>query len=105
MNRDELVSVTYEAALALNRLKLKYGLLEPSVAQGIEERIKRERAIVAGVDAVLSTGGGEQEIRDVTRRFDNLRHATICKKDEMNWPTGQGRFNLLRMIRGALIQR
>lgn len=107
MSRDELVSVTYEAAFALNRLKLKFGLLKPSVAARIEERIERERAIVAAIDDVLSTEGeaSQEMVGDVMRRFENVRHATICKKDEMNWPTGLLRFNPIRVIRGALIEK
>jgi len=41
MTRDEIAASTYEAALRLNRLKRKYGLVSEAIYQDVERRIKR----------------------------------------------------------------
>ena len=62
MSRHEIVSVTYEAAAELNRLKLKHGILTWREAKKIERRIERERKMLDEVDAVFSADGdGEPE--------------------------------------------
>jgi hypothetical protein len=38
MNRDQIAEATYEAGLRLNRLKARYGLIEPAIAEATERR-------------------------------------------------------------------
>jgi len=104
MSRDELVAVTYEAAIELNRLKRAYGLLGRKEAAKIAERITRERHLLHEIDKLVALPAGpgrEAKIRERMLRFDAVGPATICKKKEMNWPTGWVRFHPLRILRAA----
>lgn len=108
MSRDELVDVTYEAALELNQIKLDHGLVRRKDAEKIGARITRERDLIGKIDAICRSGdetARQERLWEVMRRFDTIGPATICKKDEMNWPTGLLRFNPLRLILGALPRR
>jgi len=105
MSRDELVDSTYEAALELNRLKARYGLLGRRAAGRIEERIQREWEMVGRIDELLAVRDAEARegmIREAMGRFDNVGAYTICDEREMNWPTKLIRFSPLRVIREAL---
>ena len=105
MSRAELASSTYEAALGLNRLKARYGLLAQNVAGRIERRITQEREILGEINAILLStedeSARERMIREAMQRFDSIGPATLCKKEEMNWPTGLLRFNPLRVLQGT----
>jgi B12-binding domain/radical SAM domain protein len=104
MSRDELVSSTYEAALELNRLKRKYGILQAKTAERIEKRIKQEARIVRKIDdlmAIEDPHTRDNKIKDAMRRFTSLGYTTICNKDEMNWSTRFIRFHPLRLLQGA----
>lgn len=105
MSRDELVDVTYEAALELNHLKLEYGLLGRKEARRIAERIARERQLITEIDTLLAIWderAREERLRELMLRFDAVGPSTICRKDEMNWPAGLIRFSPLRVIWQAL---
>ena len=105
MSRDELVSSTYEAALELNRVKQRHGLLSQKVAEGLEKRIEQEWKILDRLDEILLTPDNparDETIRKVMQEFEHIGLATLCKKDEMNWPTRLIRFNPLRVMQGVL---
>lgn len=105
MSRDELVSATYEAALALNKLKAEYGLLRPTAAGRICKRIEREQQLMHGIDKICSTEDEptrEKSIRKLMGRFVCVGPSTICDEDEMKWPKKFFPFNPLRLIQGAL---
>ena len=108
MTRDEIVDSTYEAALALNRLKAKYNLVRPRVSDQIEKRILIEREIMQGIDAILASTPEDQQtsqVRILMRQFDPVGPYTLCDEDEMRWPTKFVRFNLVRVVRGILSRR
>jgi len=107
MSRHEIVSVTYEAAAELDRLKLKYGLLRRRESKKIERRIEWERKMIGEIDAVLSAGGGgepEKVLEKRIRQFGFVGPSTICKKDEMMWPAKFLRFRVLRIIQGLITE-
>jgi B12-binding domain/radical SAM domain protein len=104
MSRDELAASTYEAALGLTRMKQTYGFLSREVAQGLEKRIEQEWTILDKLDEILllpDSPARDETIRKVMRKFDHIGPATLCGKNEMNWPAGFLRFNPLRVIQGA----
>ena len=108
MTRDEIVDSTYDVALALNRLKAKYGLVQPRISDQIEGRILIEKEIMHGIDAILaSTLEGQQasQIAALMNRFDPIGPYTLCDEDEMRWPAKFYRFSPLRVIREALSRR
>jgi len=108
MSRDEIAGSTYEAALELNRLKARYGLLRQRTADRIERRIEAEQQVMGEIDAICATGGEctrQESIEKLMRQFDCVGPSTICDEDEMKWPATFLRFNPLRVIPGALIRR
>ena len=105
MSRDELVASTYESALELNRLKHRFGLVGQKDAETVERRIEEEAGIIREIDGILSVDNETERaimMKVALRRQTSLGRSTICRKDEMNWPTRFIRFNPLRVIRGAL---
>ncbi|NQT92516.1 MAG: TIGR04190 family B12-binding domain/radical SAM domain protein, partial [Lentisphaerae bacterium] len=108
MTRDEIVDSTYDAALAINRLKAKYNLVRPRVSNQIERRILIEREIMQGIDTILASAPENQQtpqIAALMSQFDPVGPYTLCDEDEMRWPTKFVRFNLLRVVRGILSRR
>jgi B12-binding domain/radical SAM domain protein len=67
MSRDEIVYSTYEAALRLNRLKARHGLVEDDKAQVIEERIQEAVKLMHEIDRVVddtTPEDREEELRE-----------------------------------------
>jgi len=106
MSRDELVASTYDAALELNRLKAKYGLLKQKEAKKIKARIKEEeKELIRRIDQIVSIQDKKlqkQKMRELTNQFDQLSNSTICGKKELRWPVRLVGFNLLKVARAAL---
>ncbi len=105
MSREELVDVTYEAALALNNLKEIYGLEDKKTADQVAERIFKERELLSKIDEVyVGTTEPERsaEVRELMLQFDATNGATICRKDEMNWPASFVRVSPLRILQSLL---
>ncbi|MHC4713004.1 MAG: TIGR04190 family B12-binding domain/radical SAM domain protein [Planctomycetota bacterium] len=105
MSRDDLVDVTYEAAIELNRLKLEYGLVRRRAARRIAERIERERHLVREIGAVPDEGTRQGDHRETVMNFESVGRSTICGESEMNWPSGFLRFRPLRVIWETLAGR
>ncbi len=105
MSRDELVSSTYEAAFELNRLKLRYGLLNPRAARRIEQRIEREKEMIEAIDNIFSIRDNpmlEQRMKKIMSQYNFKDHSTMCNKEEMKWPVKFFRFNMFRIIQAML---
>jgi len=109
MSRDELVSSTYEAALGLNRLKVKYGLLRQKQGQIIEVRIREAMSLMRQVDEILLIRNErvrEDKMNRLKARFSSLNsNSTICNKKELRWPVKSMRFNYPRVIWAALAKK
>jgi len=107
MSRDELVASTYEAALELNRLKARYGLIKLKEAKKIEFRIKEAEELIWRIDEIVSIKDKklqEKKIGKLRNQFNQLSNSTICRKEELRWPVRLVRFNLPRIVREALIK-
>jgi B12-binding domain/radical SAM domain protein len=102
MSRDELVDVTYEAALKLNELKLQYGQLNRKEAGAISVRIARERELIVEIDRIAGVADEavrKKQIEELVLGFKTTGPSTICRKTEMNWPVSLIRFNPFRIAR------
>ena len=105
MSRDEIVSSTYEAAFELNRLKVKYGILNKKEAEKIEERINKEMSMIKAIDSKVSITDDDfrdKEIKQIMNNYYFQGHSTMCKKDKMKWPFKFIRFNIVRILKGIL---
>lgn len=106
MSRDELVASTYEAALALNRLKMEHGLLKQKEGHRIEMGIREAISLMRQVDEILLVKNvqvREDRMNRLEARFSYLNSSSIiCKKKELRWPVKSIRFNLPRIIWAAL---
>ena len=91
MSRDELVDVTYEAALRLNRLKHRFGLIDAPTAAGVEKRILKARRLMAQIDEILSIGDERRQqllLTALKPQVDAANVSTVCDKRELNLPVG-----------------
>jgi len=105
MSRYDIVYSTYEAALRLNRIKARCGLVDEETAGIIEERIQGATELMHEIDRVVETvepHDQDRELRHLGVRFNHLDIATICGKDELQWPTHFFRMNWLRILRTLL---
>lgn len=105
MSRDQLVTSTYQAALALNRLKMEHGLLRQKEGYIIEMRIREEISLMRQVDEILLIRNGrirEERMDRLRVRFSSLHNSSICEKKELRWPVQSIRFNLPAIIWAAL---
>ena len=106
MSRDEIVYSTYEAALRLNRIKTRYGLVDQDTANVIEKRIQGAVSLMHEIDRVVETVRPEDQDRELRKlgvRFNYLDIATICGKDELQWPTRFFRMNWLKILKTILL--
>ena len=108
MTRDEIVETTYQAALRLNRIKSDFGLINPQVAKGIEERIKEAMVMMGEIDEIVKEKdetAREERLMRLKPRIDQLSMDTICEADEIKWPAGKRRFNYFNIARDILFKR
>jgi B12-binding domain/radical SAM domain protein len=106
MSRDEIVYSTYEAAIRLNRLKARYGLVDEKRARVIEQRTQEAVQLMHEIDRIVETvrrEDQEAELRKLGARFVALDIATLCGKDELQWPTQFFRMNWFRILKTLLI--
>ena len=88
LSSEELVDSTYDAAVGINALKARLGIVPPDVAAATEARIKEAGVMMAAIDAAMA---GDPLLRD--SRLEELREevaacneSTVCEKTELNWP-------------------
>jgi len=101
MSRDEIVYSTYEAALRLNRIKADHGLIDEDRAGVIQRRIQGAVHLMREIDRVVETVRPEDQEKELIQlgvRFNYLDIATICGKDELQWPTHFFRMHWLRIL-------
>ena len=106
MSRDDIVYSTYEAALRLNRIKAHYGLIDEDKAGVIEERIQGAVQLMHEIDRVVEqvrTEDQEKALRRLGVRFNHLDVATICGKDELQWPTHVFRMHWFKILKTLLM--
>ncbi len=97
MSRDELVDATYEAAVGVNRVKAKAGVLDPKVATRTEERTTQARRAMTRIDEIMAGDESERAYRLVSlkKEIDGLNESTVCEKSELNWPASTGLTHVL----------
>ena len=99
MNRHQIAEATYEAGFRLNRLKARYGLIDPLVAHETELRIQKARRLMKQIDDILQIDdpARRQLLLDALKpQVDTANLSTVCEKGELTLPMGLRKINLLR---------
>lgn len=105
MSRDEIVASTYEAGLRFNRIKAKYGLIDPRVAEATERRIHQAVRLSRQIDDIMGIadeGRRAKLLAALKPQVDSANISTVCDKRELELPVGLLRLNLLRAVVVAL---
>ncbi len=82
MTRQDIVDVTYEAAIGFNQAKARFGVIKAAEANQVEARIRKDMELIAAIDrraaghGESSPGQGEEE----------LAVGATCLKRELQWP-------------------
>jgi B12-binding domain/radical SAM domain protein len=111
MDRDAIVYSTYEAGKRLNRLKARYGLIDPKTADAVEARIEGAVRIMKEIDRIMSVPDEGERERLLDRFFeedppvDAYSVSTVCEKRELEWPTRFIRMNFFKILRTILMRR
>lgn len=111
MTREQLVDATYKAALDLNRVKLKWGVIPPGEGEATEKRILRAIAVMKRVDHIVESAASPEERRErllaLKAEADQASISTVCDKSELEWRAGRGllKFRPLQVLRTVLTQR
>jgi len=104
MSRDDMVEVTYDAAEALNALKLRYGRIEPARGNGVARRIQQARALQARI--AKAQGEVDATTLEVLRGdIHAYSVSTVCDKQELCWRRHLMNFKWLEILRIALASR
>jgi len=99
MSRDEIIASTYEAALRLNDLKRKYGLISPGSAAMVEQNARTSREQLQRIDTLIANQQqGSAEWKQLEDELKTMITDTICYKKEINWPTSFYRFKLAGIL-------
>ncbi|MFQ6059339.1 MAG: TIGR04190 family B12-binding domain/radical SAM domain protein [Anaerolineae bacterium] len=101
MSRDEIVASTYEAGLRLNRLKARYGLVDPQQARRTEARIRKAVALMERIDRLVASAEPEEVQRQLQRlkpHIDRVNTSTVCEKSELELPVGPAKLNGYRIF-------
>jgi hypothetical protein len=104
MSREELVDVTYDAAEALNSLKLKYGRIESGRGQEVAALISRARGLkdrlrLVNADLTLLNPTERDVLLGESHDFSV---STVCDKRELFWRNHPVNFRWMRILRTVL---
>ena len=117
MSREDIVYGSYDAALELNRIKYKHGLLTYEKFKKADGRIQQAVRVMREIDEIVENETNEireRKLADLKKKMDRLRDSTICDKSQLEWPTRffkmdmpawSLRIPLLHFIRPGLVKR
>ena len=98
MSRDEMVEVTYDAAEALNAMKLRLGRIDQARGDGVAQRISQARALKRRIAG--SQGDMDPETLDRLRGdIHQYSVSTVCDKQELFWRRHVMNFKWLEIMR------
>jgi B12-binding domain/radical SAM domain protein len=104
MSRDQIVEVTYEAALHLNRMKGRMGLIDEATCREVEGRINLARETMERIEEALllpeeRRACALEALRD---RLEKVNAGTLCHKDEIRWPVVKRNFRFLNILKAFI---
>jgi len=92
MTPDEMVDATYEAGLAINRIKGEAGIVDAATVATTEKRIGEARQAMRRIDQIMEEPLVTRDASLVALKteFERLSESTVCEKSELNWPASAG---------------
>lgn len=89
MSPDEHVEATYQAGVDLNRVKARYGAVDPETAKQTEARIRQARIVMGEIDQIMVGDPAKRSFHlgNLKHRVDKVNESTVCEKKELVWPT------------------
>jgi B12-binding domain/radical SAM domain protein len=100
MTRDEIAYSTYEAGLALNDIKERYGLVGATEAKQVRVKNRAAVTMMKRIDEALEIPGEDRREAELARLRGEIRDldtSTLNDKAEIEWPTGLIKVNLLKV--------
>ncbi|MBI2847779.1 MAG: TIGR04190 family B12-binding domain/radical SAM domain protein [Chloroflexi bacterium] len=89
MTRQQIVETTYEAIRRLNRVKVKYGIISPELAEAGERRLSAGLAMTRRIDEILSQDGDQKErIAGLKAEIDMINLLPASERHELRLPVG-----------------
>jgi len=103
MTRDQIVEVTYEAALRLNRIKADFGLIDRSTSQRVEQRILLAKDLISQIDRCMALPEDRKQevMRGIREKVEQVNSDTLCEAREIKWPSPKN-FHFLRIALNLL---
>jgi len=89
MDRNQLVEATYQAALGLNDLKRKCGVIKKDIADRTEKRIEQAMELMSVIDEIMAikdTATREVVLKELKEKVKGSSISTVCEKKELEWP-------------------
>jgi B12-binding domain/radical SAM domain protein len=97
MTRQQIVDTAYEAILHLNRLKAKYGIISPKMAEAGEQRIKRAWEMASRLDGMLSRGNYE-ELSRLKPEIDKINAFPVVERLQLELSVGLVKLKFLHSL-------
>jgi B12-binding domain/radical SAM domain protein len=111
MDRNEIVSSTYESGRRLNRLKAEFGLIDRKTAESVEMRIDRALLMMEEIDRIMAIPDSAQResllesMLNKPQSLQNYSMSTVCEKRELEWPTRFIRMNLFKILKTLIARK
>jgi B12-binding domain/radical SAM domain protein len=111
MDRDEIVSSTYEAGKRLNHLKAEFGLINRKTAESVERRIEGAVRMMEEIDRIMALPDAKEREAALDPNLNGrlslhtYSMSTVCEKKELEWPTRFIRMNFFKIIKTLLTRR
>lgn len=102
MNRDEIVSATYEAGRQLNLIKGEFGVITAESAEATDRRIASARALIEEIDTIMAIQDVQEralKLHKLKKQVDNANLSTVCDKRELEVPMRGLPVNVLQAAR------
>ncbi|HEY9075916.1 MAG TPA: TIGR04190 family B12-binding domain/radical SAM domain protein [Anaerolineaceae bacterium] len=99
MNRDQIVSATYEAGRRMNLIKGEAGVITAEQAQATDRRIAKAVTLMDEIDLIVRTVPESERptrLYELKKSVDDANLSTVCDKRELEMPMRGMRLNLVQ---------
>jgi B12-binding domain/radical SAM domain protein len=97
MNRQQIVDTAYEAILRLNRLKARYGIIPPKMAEAGEERIQAAWEMAHKIDELVAKSNLD-ELSQLKPRIDEINAFPVVERLQLKLPVGPIKLRFLESL-------